>query len=64
MPQEEFVVKDTATGLYLISLNLGNASQSSFGNLENAIIFDTLDEAQTMAASIGPGSTGIPKPKH
>ena len=43
---------------------LGNASDPVFGDLENAAIFDTLGEAETMAASIGPGSTDIPKPKH
>lgn len=64
MPNQEFVVKNEATGLYLTSLNLGNASQSYFGNLQDAIIFDTLEQAEATAASIGPGSTGIPKPKN
>lgn len=63
MPQQTFVVIDNNTGLYLISYNLGNAGQSSFGNLENAIEFETLEQAQNIAASIGPGTGGLPRPK-
>ncbi len=63
MPHQTFVVIDNGTGLYLISFNLGNASQSSFGNLENAIEFETLEQAENIAAQIGPGTGGLPRPK-
>ncbi len=63
MPQNDFVVFKPSTGEYLINVNLGDASQSTFGPLEEAIGFETLGEAETMAASIGGGTVGTTRPK-
>lgn len=62
--QEEFVVMrdDLGPVLYLTGYNAFDPPSSIFGNLENAIIFETLDEAETVARSIGPGPAGVPKP--
>lgn len=62
MPQQKFVVVIEGTDLYLTGYNVGNPPESTFGNLRDAILYNTLGEAQTAAASIGGGTVGTPKP--
>jgi len=62
--QDVFVVKHTATGLYYTGqIGLGNASQPTFGTLENAVEYDSQGEANAAAASIGGGTVGTTKPR-
>jgi len=64
MANQKFVVKDPATGLYYTGqIGLGNASQPTFGTLENAVEYDSQEEADTAAASIGGGTVGTTKPR-
>lgn len=64
MPKEEtFVVNITGTDMYLTGYNYGNPPASTFGMLENAIEYSTLEEAENIAAAIGPGLGGVPRPK-
>lgn len=61
MPSNQFVVLDPNTKLYLIAYNSGSPSDSLFGNLSSAIIYERLEDAQAAAASIGGGTVGTPK---
>lgn len=63
MPQK-FVVQIESTDLFLTGYNAQDPPSSIFGNLNNAIEYDTLNEAQTTASLIGNGTVGTPKPKH
>jgi len=60
--QDVFVVKIANTSMYLIGYNFFSPPQSTFGNLENALEYPTLAEAQAIAAKIGPGTIGLPRP--
>lgn len=62
MPQNQFVVLDPVSGLYLTGYVPTSPASSSFGNLKQAIIFTTLLEAQQRAADIGGGTVGTTKP--
>lgn len=64
MPQQKYVVATTGVGqpMYLTGYNVGDPPNSTFGNLENAIEFDTLQEAEQRAAAIGGGTVGTVKP--
>lgn len=64
MPKQEFVVATTGAGqaLFLIGYNQQDPPSSTFGNLENAIIFDTLAEAESKAEVINAGTVGTIKP--
>lgn len=62
MPKNEFVVEQTFTGLYLVSYNVGNPPSSTFGNLSDAVIFSTLEQAEAAASAIGGGTVGTVKP--
>jgi len=63
MPKDnEFVVQlNDQTELFLTVYN-PNQDSCQWGNLEDAIIFSTLEEAQSLAASIGGGTVGTTKP--
>lgn len=63
MKDETFVVNMIGTDMYLTAYNYGQPSLSTFGMLSNAIEFNTLEEAENIAASIGPGTGGLPKPR-
>jgi hypothetical protein len=62
MPNNQFVVATENSDLFLIGYNANSPADSIFGNLRDAIIYPTLGEAQTAAASIGGGTVGTPKP--
>lgn len=62
MPQETFVVLNPVNDLYLIGYNQFDPPSSIFGNLENAIEFETLGAAEQAAAAIGGGTVGTTKP--
>lgn len=51
MPQQDAVVKDTLTGLYCTSYN-PVWTACDWGNLNNAIDFDTVPLAQAVAADM------------
>ena len=61
---DEFVVATTGLGLvmYLTGYNIENPPESTFGNLGNAIIFETLHDAESAATAIGGGTVGTSKP--
>lgn len=62
MPQEEYVVKfNETTNLYLTVYH-SNSDNHEWGNAEDAIKFETLGEAQSLAAAIGGGTVGTTKP--
>ena len=48
--------------MYLTGYNVGNPTASIFGNLSNAVEYDTLDLAQGAASNIGAGTVGTTKP--
>lgn len=62
MPSNQFVVTIENSDLFLIGYNPNSPSDSLFGNLRDAVIFATLAEAQSTAASIGGGTVGTTKP--
>lgn len=64
MPQETYVVATTDPGqvYYLTGYNLQDPPNSTFGNLENAIEYEELRDAETAAAAIGGGTVGTVKP--
>ena len=62
MPNNQFVVHDPENNLYLTGYNPNSPTDSMFGNLRDAIIYPTLGEAQTAAASIGGGTVGTVRP--
>lgn len=62
MAQDKFVVHDPASGLYLSQYNVGSPQNSIFDNLNLAIEFSTLQQAQNTAAAIGGGTVGTVKP--
>lgn len=62
MPQQRFVVHDPASGLYLSQYNIGSPQNSIFDNLNLALEFATLEQAQQTAAAIGGGTVGTTKP--
>jgi hypothetical protein len=61
MSHQQFVVKIEGTSLYLTSYNVGVPASSAFGNLSDAVIFDTLAAANDVATKIGGGTVGTPK---
>lgn len=63
MKQDTFVVQIDGTDMYLIGYNLQQPSASLFGNLSNAVEYDTLDAAQQTASLIGSGTVGTTKPR-
>ena len=62
MPKTTYVVQIAGTNLYLIGYNASIPENSIFGNLDNAIEFQTIDQAEDIAASIGNGTVGTTKP--
>lgn len=66
MAKETFVVSTDPESLeqvmYLTGYNLADPPASTFGNVENAVEFETLEAAQTTALSIGGGTVGTTKP--
>lgn len=59
-----FVVVISGTDMYLTGYNVSNPPASLFGNLSNAIEYDTLQEAEETASAIGSGTVGTTKPNH
>ncbi len=49
--------------LYLTGYNAGSPGDSTFGNVENAIEFDSEEEAEPISLSIG-GVRPVKKPHH
>lgn len=62
MKQDTFVVQIEGTDMYLIGYNLQQPSASLFGNLSNAVEYDTIEAAQQTASLIGSGTVGTIKP--
>jgi hypothetical protein len=60
--KNDYVVVDPVLVIYLTDFNQGDPAQSTFGNLQDAVIFDTLEAAQSAAARIGGGTVGTTKP--
>ncbi len=60
--QDEFVVINPASDLYLTGYNYFHPPSSTFGNLEHAVIYSTLQAAETAATAIGGGTVGTTKP--
>lgn len=60
--RDKFVVVIESTSLYLIGYNQNSPSESTFGNLNNAVEFETLEEAERIALEIGGGTVGTVKP--
>ncbi len=48
--------------MYLTGYNVGNPPESTFGNLENAVEYETQDQANTVALAIGNGTVGTTRP--
>lgn len=61
MAQQKYVIV-APNGLYMTAYNLGSPENSSFGNLQNAVEYDTLAAANADAANIGGGTVGTVKP--
>lgn len=62
MPREEYVVRLSETSdMYMIGYN-PIFENCTWGNPENAVIFDTLEEAQEIALGINSGTVGTTKP--
>lgn len=62
MPKTEYVVKFSETiATYLISYQ-DNYQNCVWGNSGDAITFNSLGEAQAVAAGIGGGTVGTTKP--
>jgi len=61
MRQDTYVVQIEGTDMYLIGYNAGQPSESLFGNLDNAIEYDTLEAAQQTASIVGGGTVGTIK---
>lgn len=62
MPQNEFVVKyNEDTELYMTVFS-PNYVFCQWGSAENALVFDTLEDAQEIATMINSGTVGTPKP--
>lgn len=59
-----YVVQIEGTDMFLIGYNVQNPPESIFGNLSNAIEYETLDAAVETAALIGSGTVGTTKPNH
>lgn len=66
MAQEKFVVSTNPESLeevmYLTGYNLADPPASTFGNLQDAIEFETLPAAEEKALAIGGGTVGTTKP--
>lgn len=58
---QTFVVQIEGTDMYLTGYNPNDPPSSTFGNINNAIEFPTLEEAQEKALEIGGGTVGTPK---
>ena len=63
MAQHKFVVQIEGADMFLTGYNVGNPPESTFGNLSNAIEYDTLVDAQATASLIGSGTVGTTKPR-
>lgn len=61
MPTQEFVVQEPG-GLYCIGYNPFDPPNSTFGNLNRAVIWETQAAADSAASAIGGGTVGLPKP--
>lgn len=62
MPKTLYVVKlNIETDLYLTYYST-NPEHCLWGNAQDAITWETLPEAQSVATSIGGGTVGTPKP--
>lgn len=62
MPHESYVVKQPSNGLYLTGYNNLNPPASIFGNLVDAVLYDSQSAADAAATNIGGGTVGLPKP--
>ena len=62
MSGHTYVVQIEGTDMFLIGYNIQNPPSSIFGNLNNAIEYDTLEAANETAALIGSGTVGTIKP--
>lgn len=63
MRQDTYVVVIDGTDMYMIGYNAGQPSASLFGNLDNAVEYDTLEAAQQTASLVGGGTVGTVKPR-
>jgi len=63
MADKKYVVQIEGTDMFLTGYNAQNPPESIFGNLTNAIEFETLAEAQEKASLIGSGTVGTTKPR-
>jgi hypothetical protein len=62
MGQQQYVVQyNDVTDLYLVVYD-PDYNNCKWGNAESALTWTTLEGAQAMAASIGHGTVGTPKP--
>lgn len=61
MAHDTFVVQIEGTDMFLTGYNPNDPPNSTFGNIDNAIEFDTLERAQEVALEIGGGTVGTPK---
>lgn len=66
MPKDEFVVMSSASGVgtpqFLTGYSPGDPPSSIFGNLSDALIYDTQAEVDALADAIGGGTVGTRKP--
>lgn len=62
MPREEYVVRLSETSdMYMIGYN-PIFENCTWGNPANAVVFNTLEEAQQIALGINSGTVGTSKP--
>ena len=63
MPKSNTFVVVNPEGQYLIGYNQGTPPDSLFGNLGDALDYETLEIANEVAGRIGGGTVGVPRPK-
>jgi len=63
MKQDTYVVQIKGTDMYMIGYNPEYPSSSLFGNLDNAVEYDTLEAAEQTASVVGGGTVGTIKPR-
>jgi len=61
MPKGEFVVKLNDTTDLFLTVYSTSPELCQWGSVEEAIILPTLEQAQSLALSIGGGTIGLPK---
>lgn len=64
MKDTTYVVWIEGTDMYMIAYNVQDPPASLFGNLANAVEYQTLEAAEQTASLIGSGTVGTTKPTH